>query len=74
MNLPFLAAKQSMKDSEQLAAWATNRRSWKPLHSWEIMIQLQLHKHGGMTHATGVLQWMTINTAEGIGKEGEAVG
>lgn len=27
-----------------------------------------------MSHTTGMLQWMAINSSEGIGKEGEAVG
>jgi len=38
------------------------------------MIQLQSQKHEEMTCTTGVLQWMAINSSEGIGKEGEVVG
>ena len=42
--------------------------------SWKTMIRLPSQKHGGVTHATEALQWMAINSSEGIGKEGEAVG
>ena len=38
------------------------------------MMQLQSQKPGGMTHATGVLQWMAINSSEGVDRQGEVVG
>jgi len=50
-------------------AWAKNRRSWKLFCSWKTVICLQSQKPGDMTHATGGLQWMAINSSEGIGKE-----
>ena len=38
------------------------------------MTWLPSQKRGGMTVMTGVLQWMAINSSEGIGKEREVVG
>lgn len=40
----------------------------------ENMAQLPSWKHSEMTHTAGMLQWMPINSSEGRGKEGEAVG
>lgn len=38
------------------------------------MIELPPQKGGGITHMTGLLQWMTVNSSEEAGKEGQAVG
>lgn len=46
-------------------AWATNRRSWKPLCSRVTMTWLPSGKHGGMTHSTWLLQCMAINVSKG---------
>jgi len=54
-------------------AWATNRRSWKPFYSTTAMTWSPSQKLDRMILTTGVLQWMAINSSEGIGEEREAV-
>lgn len=51
-------------------AWPANKKSWKPLCSRETVAELPAQRHGGMTSTTGVLQWITVNSSEGISKTG----
>jgi len=54
-------------------AWATNRKSWKPLCSRTAMTYLPWWKYGEMAHITGVLQWTVRSSSEVTGKEGGAM-
>lgn len=42
--------------------------------SYDIVAITETTMGGGMTHMTGLLQQMTLNSSEETGKEGEAVG
>ena len=49
-------------------------KSGRAQHSFFCQIFGFDRKHGGMTPMTGVLQWMAINSSEGVGKKARGGG